>query len=123
MQINESIRQRREIEKWESLKLLEWQTQNLAAMIANTVEDGKARKQLVEHAQSLSLTKPVDGGKSKRKKRVYRTVEGVEIDPVDLPNYSYDEIDHTEEERELIENARKKNAGRNLAGLAGSFTR
>lgn len=120
MQINESIRQRREIEKWESLKLLEWQTQNLAAMIANTVEDGKARKQLVEHAQSLSLTKPVDGGKSKRKKRVYRTVEGVEIDPVDLPNYTYEEIDHTEEERELIENARRKNAGRNLAGI--SFT-
>ena len=125
VQIKESIEQRRELHKWEQYKLLEWQTQILASMMANTVEDNKARKTLVEYASSLSLTKSADkpdGGRSKRS-RTYKTVDGKVISASELPNYTYDEIDHTEENRLLEENARRKNAGTNLAGLGGMFTK
>ena len=126
VQIKESIEQRRELLKWEQYKLLEWQTQILASMVANTVENDKARKTLVDYASSLSLTKPPDskpdGGRSKRS-RTYKTVDGKVISASELPNYTYDEIDHTEENRLLEENARKKNAGANLSSMGGMFTK
>lgn len=126
VQIKESIEQRRELLKWEQYKLLEWQTQILATMTANTVEDNKARKQLVDYASSISLTKSAnskpDGGRSKRS-HTYKTVSGKVISAAELSDYTYDEIDHTEEDQKLMENARKKNAGANLSSMGGMFTK
>lgn len=125
VQIKESIEQRRELLKWEQYKLLEWQTQILATMVANTVEDNKARKTLVEYAGSISLTKASNsksGGKGKSP-RTYKTVDGKVISATELSEYTYDEIDHTEENQMLIEHARKKNAGTNLSSMGGMFTK
>lgn len=125
VQMQEAINQREEIRHWEALKVTEWQVQSLAAMIANTVEDKKARESLFDTATSLSLTG--DGKKKKTRKaqmpRTYRTVDGKEISAAEISNYTYDEIDHTEEDRIREENARRNNSGKNLSDMLSGFTR
>lgn len=126
MQIKEAIRQREEMEIWSQHKALEWQTKTLAAFIANTVEHEKGRKQLLDMAMQVSLT----GGSSdttkskKRTPKTYKTLDGKTITSRELKDYAYDEIDHTEEDRERRERARKANANKNISSsLIGSFTR
>lgn len=126
VQIRDSIEQREDFARWEALKVTEWQTKNIVAMIANTVEDSKARGQLTDYAKELSLTSsPADtksNQKPRRAKRTFRTVDGKEITAEELKNYSYDEIDHSDEDQTLISKARNKNLGKDLSGFGG-FTR
>lgn len=123
VQINESISQRLELRKWEDLKITEWQTRQLATMIANTVEDNKARKELVSQAQDLSLTQSPNKKRRFNRPKTYKTIDGKTIKASELKNYRYDEIDHSEEDAMLIEAARRKNAGINIKGVMGSMTR
>lgn len=126
VQIKEAIDQRQEIDHWQSLKVIEWQTRSISAMVANTVENDKARKTLVDMASSLSLTGSADtkrGKSTKKGNRTYKTVDGKVITAKELKDYSYDEIDHSEEEAERLEATRRKNAGRNLTSVMSNFTR
>jgi hypothetical protein len=127
VQIKEAIAQREEFRSWEQMKITEWQTKNIVAMVANTIENDKARVKLVEYAQGLSLTSGAGNTsststpKSKRPSS-YRTRDGKEISAKELANYSYEEIDHTHKEQEAIARARARNKGKNLSGFGG-FTR
>lgn len=130
VQIQEAIYQREDFRNWESLRITEWQTQSLAAMIANTVEDKKARETLYDVAHSLSLTGSGIDKQDKavptrptKKKKTYKLVDGTEIEAKDLKNYEYDEIDHSEEERTRKEATRKQNSGKNLTDVLGSFSK
>lgn len=118
--MKEAIQQREELQSWQALKVTEWQTQTLGVMIANTVETPKAREQLVDMARSASLTggsADTKTGRNTRPLKTYRTLDGKEIPPEELKNYSWDEIDHSEEEKQLVEAARSRNKGKNLLGM------
>lgn len=119
IQIRESIEQREEFARWESAKIIEWQTKAIVGMVANTVESQKAREYLVDVASKLSLTKDPDDTKKNKKKRPtsYRTVDGKEVSLEELKNYSYHEIDHSETDQKILNEARTKNAGIDLAGF------
>lgn len=124
--MKEAIQQREELTNWATHKAIEWQTKTLAAFIANTVESEQGRKQLVEMAGKVSLTNTSDTKKSstkKNRKRTFKLLDGTEIDIKELKNYSYHEIDHSEEDRETTERIRKENAGKSISELMGSFTR
>lgn len=119
VQMKEAIEQRLEFGAWEELRITEWQTQSLAAMIVNTAQvDQKARTELMGLVNELTLS----GAPSQKKQttthqKTYRTVDGDIIPASELRNYRYDEIDHSEEEAANMEAARRQNAGKNLMSL------
>lgn len=125
LQMHEAIKQREEIERWENYRLIEWQTKNIAIAAVQGVWDNDARKDLMESFNKLSLDGSSSDTSTKRKKKatVYRTKDGKEISKKDLSKYSYEEIDHTTEEKRRVAAARAKNAGTSLADLSGSFSR
>lgn len=127
VQIQEAIFQREEIKHWEDLKVVEWQVRSLASMIANTIEDDKARKTMVEAAHGLTLTgDPTSKSTQSSKRRgpkTYRLLTGEEIPASELKNYSYDEVDHAEENKKFTDKARQKNAGADLFSALGGLTR
>lgn len=124
VQMKEAIEQRTEFRSWEDRKLREWETQSLAMMIANSVENKKAREQLVQLAKDISLTKNADTNKRQAPTRTtYKTVDGKEISPKELKEYSYEEIDHTAHVEKVTASARTKNAGMDLTQLMSGFTR
>lgn len=123
--MKEAIEQRMDFRSWEEKKLIEWQTRSLSAMLVNTAETTKeGRIELMKFVEGMSLTgTPSEGTSSspgkaaKKKKKTYRTVDGKEIPASEISNYTYDEIDHTEENERLRDAARRRNAGKNMMSL------
>lgn len=127
VQIQQAIIQREEIRSWQDLRVTEWGVQNIAGMIANTVEDKKARDTLNEVAQNLSLT---GAGKSnspqatpKKTKKKFKLLDGTEISAKELKDYSYEEIDHSDQDKLREQKARQQNAGQSLLDKLGGFTK
>lgn len=121
--MKEAIEQRMDFRSWEEKKLIEWQTRSLAAMLVNTAETTKeGRIELMKFVEGMSLTGTSSKGTSSSpgkaaKKKTYRTVDGKEIPASEISNYTYDEIDHTEENERLRDAARRRNAGKNMMSL------
>ena len=122
--MKEAIEQRMDFRSWEEKKLIEWQTRSLSAMLVNTAETTKeGRIELMKFVEGMSLTSTSSEGtssspgKAAKKKKTYRTVDGKEIPASEISNYTYDEIDHTEENERLRDAARRRNAGKNMMSL------
>lgn len=122
--MKEAIEQRMDFRSWEEKKLIEWQTRSLSAMLVNTAETTKeGRIELMKFVEGMSLTgtsskgTSSSPGKTAKKKKIYRTVDGKEIPASEISNYTYDEIDHTEENERLRDAARRRNAGKNMMSL------
>lgn len=117
--MKEAIEQRLEFGAWEELRITEWQTQSIAAMIVNTAQvDQKARQELMGLVNELTLSgTPSQKKQTTKHQKTYRTVDGDIIPASELRNYRYDEIDHSEEEAAIMEAARRQNAGKNLMSL------
>ena len=117
VQMKESIEQREEIRAWEKLKIAEWQTQNLGLMIANTLETEEGRKVMSDMALSMSLTGAKPKDKGLKTPKTYKLKTGEIIPASEINQYTYDEIDHTEEEAARMAAIRKKNAGKNFNSM------
>ena len=88
------------------------------------MEDSKSRNALTTAAQSLSLVS-VGSDKSAENKspKTYKLLDGTVIDAKDKHNYSYAEIDHSEEDFEATARARNANKGKNIGAALSGFTR
>ena len=118
VQIQEAITQREEFRTWETMKISEWQTKSLGTIMANIPESKEARKQLNKMVDSMSIT-----GTNKNKfdePDTYKTLSGRVIDKEERKNYTYENIDHSEEEARRAAYVRKLNAGKNTQNF--SFT-
>lgn len=120
-QIKEAIAQRKEVKSWEDLKTVEWQTKNLASMIANTVDSKEGRQVLNDVVDEMSITGTPSKKKQKKtsqnQPKTYTLLTGEVIPASELHKYRYEEIDHTEEEAARIAEARKRNSGKNLMSM------
>ena len=125
IQIREAIDQREEFRRWEDHKVTEWLAISLSSIIANTPQEPKHREELNKVVSKLSLTgnKKADTttGNGMKPRRSYKTKDGKVITAAELKDYSYDEIDHSDEEQAAVERALAKNKGNDLAQMMSSF--
>lgn len=120
VQIKEAIEQRLSFDKWERHKVIEWEVRSITGFIANTVEDSGARETLSKASRDLTLfdAKADTGtGPQKNRQKTFKLKDGRTIPASELKNYTYEEIDHTEEDRKRKAAARAKNSGKSITKM------
>ena len=89
-------------------------------MIANTLDTPEARKELLKIADSFSITEKKK--EPEKRPKTFKLITGEELPISEMKNYTYEEVDHTDEDSLRIKKVMKENKGANLFNLSG-FTR
>lgn len=92
--------------------------------MANTADSKEARDILNEVVDNMSITNtPKSKDRPRRAKSSYarpstiKLKTGEEVPASEIGNYSYDEVDHSEEEAAVMAAARARNKGKNLTSM------